>query len=346
MAWIESHQDLATNPKTKRAARQLGVSIPTVVGHLHCLWHWALSHAFDGDLSPFDAEDIAEAAMWDGDAEQFVAALRDCGPGTKAGFLAESEVLPTGIRAELALHDWDDFTSHLREKREASQKANHVKWHENRGVTKPDCPHCEQPKPDHDTGSESPPSDLPADSDRSYDDVPAESTDRNRPEPTGDDPRVRVREANASLNGFGSGLPRQPADGRSLAGTVQDWLAEPPRDHHISPRDKRSDDYRALIEGVCEHVDMRLEGRQVLDVVHRITCEYVAEVRGEPLSEVGAKQVRSFIGEYSKRPALALWGLAEAAMHGAGLTDEHAGNPQAFPNYARKVIESGLKAAS
>lgn len=149
-----------------------------------------------------------------------------------------------------------------------------------------------------------------------------------------------------SLNGFGSGLPRQPAEGRSLAGTVQDWLAEPPREHHIRPRDKRSDDYRALIEGVCEHVDMRVEGRQVLDVVHRITCEYVAEVRGEPLSDAASKQVRSFIGEYSKRPALALWGLAEAIMHGAGLSEEHAGNPHALPNYARPIIEGGLKAAS
>lgn len=69
MAWIESHQELWRHPKTKKLARLLQISIPTAVGHLHGLWYWAMDFAQDGDLSSYDAEDIADAVMWEGDAK-------------------------------------------------------------------------------------------------------------------------------------------------------------------------------------------------------------------------------------------------------------------------------------
>ena len=87
MAWSESHQELRDHPKTKRMARRLGISVPAAIGHLHCLWWWAMDYAPDGDISDYDAEDIADAAMWDGDAEQFLQALIDCGPGASHGFI-------------------------------------------------------------------------------------------------------------------------------------------------------------------------------------------------------------------------------------------------------------------
>lgn len=126
--WIESHQDLATNPKTRKAARALQVSIPAVMGHLHCLWHWALDHAEDGDVSAFDVDDIAIAAMWDGDPEAFVAALRDCGPGDKAGFLEVNGAIGDpgeDQTAALALHDWWQYAGKLVAKRrkDAARKA-------------------------------------------------------------------------------------------------------------------------------------------------------------------------------------------------------------------------------
>ena len=132
MAWIESHQDLATNPKTKRAARLLDVPVPQVIGHLHMLWWWTLDHAFDGDLSEFDALDIADAAGWDGDPDAFLQALIGCGPGGKAGFIDE----------DMTVHDWDKFTEHLRAKREASAAAHHQRWHVNRGLVEPSCDLC------------------------------------------------------------------------------------------------------------------------------------------------------------------------------------------------------------
>lgn len=166
MAWIESHQDLRSNPKTKRAARQLGTTVPAVMGHLHCLWHWALDHAFSGDLSPFDPEDIAEAAEWDGDADTFVKVLTNCGPGDKAGFLEVDGPTAEGGCGLLVLHDWAEFTAHLRERREASKAANHERWHVKRKRPDPDCSLCTVPRDSERTphgersDSEGPPSGL------------------------------------------------------------------------------------------------------------------------------------------------------------------------------------------
>jgi hypothetical protein len=110
--WIESHQSLRKHPKTLRAARALGVSEVLLIGHIHCLWWWAMDYAPDGDLSSYDAIDIAAAAEWDGDAELFVRALRDASRiGDRPGFIEE-------IDGALHLHDWDDYAGKLIAKRE------------------------------------------------------------------------------------------------------------------------------------------------------------------------------------------------------------------------------------
>jgi len=110
MAWIESHQTLRHHPKIKKLSRKLGVSIPAAIGHLHCLWWWALDYADDGDLSRYDKEDIADAAMWDvEDADTFVEAMSDAGllDNTGNGYV---------------LHDWDDYAGKLIERREANRE--------------------------------------------------------------------------------------------------------------------------------------------------------------------------------------------------------------------------------
>lgn len=111
MAWIESHQELRRHPKTKRLARLLGIPIPQAIGHLHCLWWWALDYAEDGYLDKFDAFDIAEAAMYEGDADGFLAALINCGPKDDPGFVDADT---------LQLHDWDEYAGRLIEKRAAN----------------------------------------------------------------------------------------------------------------------------------------------------------------------------------------------------------------------------------
>lgn len=101
MAWIESHQELAAHPKTRRFARALGITVPAAIGHLHLLWWWALDYAQDGDLGRFEPAEIAEACMWDGDAGMLVTAL---GGG---GWIDESRYL----------HDWHDYAGKLLEQR-------------------------------------------------------------------------------------------------------------------------------------------------------------------------------------------------------------------------------------
>jgi len=142
MAWIESHDNLKDHPKTRRAARLLGVSVPTIIGHLHLLWHWCLSYAEDGDLSGYDAADIAEAVMWDGDPDQLIEALINCGPAGKAGFLERD------AQGRLLVHDWHDYAGKLIEKREEAREAgargNHERWHVQRGIVDPTCPYCQE----------------------------------------------------------------------------------------------------------------------------------------------------------------------------------------------------------
>jgi hypothetical protein len=105
MAWLESHQDLRSHPKTARLKRRLGISLPTAIGHLHLLWWWALSYADDGDLVAFDADQIADAAGWeDGNADEFVRAM------IAAGFLDE----------DLKIHDWWEYAGRLVVRREAN----------------------------------------------------------------------------------------------------------------------------------------------------------------------------------------------------------------------------------
>lgn len=96
MAWIKSHQELERHPKTRKLARLLGIETVTAIGHLHCLWWWAMDYAQDGNVSRYDAEDVAEAVHWRGSADDLVSAL------VAAGFLDETE-------DGNVIHDWEDY---------------------------------------------------------------------------------------------------------------------------------------------------------------------------------------------------------------------------------------------
>lgn len=107
MAWIESHQELARHPKTKKLARNLGVSIPAAIGHLHMFWWWAMDYAQDGDISKYDAEDIADACGWEGDPNEILSKLID------SEFVDRTD-------DGLHIHDWDDYAGRLLDKRKAN----------------------------------------------------------------------------------------------------------------------------------------------------------------------------------------------------------------------------------
>ena len=133
MAWIESHQELARHPKTKKLARLLGVSVPAAVGHLHFLWWWALDYAQDGSLDRYDHDDIADACGWDGDAEVIFNAL------IESGFFDKTE---SGI----VIHDWMEYAGKFVNSKLSASEAgligNHKRWHVGRGIIDPNCPHC------------------------------------------------------------------------------------------------------------------------------------------------------------------------------------------------------------
>ncbi|MBN8711667.1 MAG: hypothetical protein J0I10_20015 [Verrucomicrobia bacterium] len=106
MAWIESHQEMARHPKTRRVAVRLGISKAAVIGHLHLLWWWTLDFAPDGDLSGFEAEEIASVAEWEGDAGQFLQALLE------TGWLDEGR----------RVHNWEDYAGRLVTLREENRE--------------------------------------------------------------------------------------------------------------------------------------------------------------------------------------------------------------------------------
>ena len=136
MAWIESHDTLARHPKTRRAARALGVSVPTMIGHLHCLWWWALEYAEDGSLSAFDAVDVADGAMWDGEPETLITAL------CQVGFLDQDAA------GGLSIHDWAEYTGRLLDMRRANAEKQR-RWRDK---------HRPAPAPVTDTSPEDTPS--------------------------------------------------------------------------------------------------------------------------------------------------------------------------------------------
>lgn len=179
MAWIESHETLREHPKTKRAARTLGVSLPTLIGHLHLLWWWATQYAEDGDLNRYDATDIADAAGWEGKPDAFVSALLSCGPGGGAGFLERKG-------GRLVIHDWDQYAGRLIAAREDGRRGNHERWHVQRGISDPNCRYCHSDI-GGDIGGDSGGDILP--------DSPPESTNQTKPnlpnQPDDDDARAR-----------------------------------------------------------------------------------------------------------------------------------------------------------
>jgi DnaD/phage-associated family protein len=115
MAWLESHQELARHPKTKKFARIAEIDLPTAVGYLHLLWWWAMDYAQDGDLTKWCDEDISEAALWSGNPTKFVEALM------QSGFIDRNE-------DKVEIHDWRHYAGKLIEQRETQAKYKKRKY--------------------------------------------------------------------------------------------------------------------------------------------------------------------------------------------------------------------------
>lgn len=109
MAWVESHQALRNHRKTLRVAAALQVDRHKLIGHLMCLWWWALDNVdADGSLQGITNAAIAGGAEWPlEDADRFVRAL------TASGFIDRSGRKRT-------LHNWHQYAGRYQDQRAAN----------------------------------------------------------------------------------------------------------------------------------------------------------------------------------------------------------------------------------
>ena len=77
--WIESNTSLSRNRKFKKFRRSLDISIKESLGILHLLWHHVMELAEDGNITKWDAEDIADYCDYSGDPEKLYKALLNNG---------------------------------------------------------------------------------------------------------------------------------------------------------------------------------------------------------------------------------------------------------------------------
>jgi hypothetical protein len=108
MAWIELHQSLPTHRKTLALADALNIEPVQAVGHLACLWLWAVDNTPNGRLDGVTERTIARAAQWKRDSGALLEALTD------AGFL---DAAP-----QLLIHDWHDYAGRLVERRSVERE--------------------------------------------------------------------------------------------------------------------------------------------------------------------------------------------------------------------------------
>jgi hypothetical protein len=84
-----------------------------------------MNYVTDGDLTPFEHEDIAEASYWEGNANELVNALVSCGVNGY-GFLEQND-------GKLFIHDWDTYIGKLLEKRDADRERKRKDRSQNKG---------------------------------------------------------------------------------------------------------------------------------------------------------------------------------------------------------------------
>lgn len=129
MAWIELHQNLPTNKKTLRLKKILKIKTPQAVGHLCMLWLWALDNAQNGNISEFEAGEIAEIVAYPGDADKFMEALKS------SGFVDEDG----------HIHDWDDYAGKLIEQREVRKEQARIRQQNRRKKLSENDESCHAP---------------------------------------------------------------------------------------------------------------------------------------------------------------------------------------------------------
>ena len=84
------------NIKFLRLKRRLKLPHWGVVGILQSIWTFAMNNAKDGGIGRYSNDDLAAAVEWDGNPDEFVRALLECG------------WLNFHDEARLVIHDWHE----------------------------------------------------------------------------------------------------------------------------------------------------------------------------------------------------------------------------------------------
>lgn len=336
MAWFEAHQELPRHPKTRKAAKKLGIPIPHLVGHLWCLWGWALEMAEDGNLSKFDAEDIAIGAEWDDDPIEFVEALVSCGSAGGAGFLERGGTYgppDDGLSGDLVLHDWWERAGKLvaKRRRDATRKrkerATTPSTVQRTSAGRPtDVPKDVQP----DQSDVHPPSS----------DVRAEPVDgaahTTRHDTTPPDQRTPDGGENATTattdQDTDPGLPMRPADGSTYSRTLGEWAQA---NGHDPPVDARRSQLASWLIGVLQAelpANDRAQLATARDRARAVIADYLVDVTDTPMP----RAAWSFLGrQIAERGASRVLDTVVIAVEsGAGLTPPHDADPLALLKYA------------
>lgn len=112
MSWLESHQSLRNHPKTLACVTALKVDRHKFIGHLMCLWWWALDLAdLEGELpASTTTAAIAAGADW---------------PVTKADVFVETLLenrFLERVDDRYVLHDWWQYAGRYNAKKEANRE--------------------------------------------------------------------------------------------------------------------------------------------------------------------------------------------------------------------------------
>ncbi|MBL8023904.1 MAG: hypothetical protein JNK54_06445 [Elusimicrobia bacterium] len=126
MAWIASHKEILSHPKTLDLMEAMGWDVDQCVAKLHRLWWWCVDYAEDGDLRKHNDDRIARAVGLNGgnDATRFVEGL------VTARWLDREPYF--------RIHDWWEYYGHfLRGKYSKTPE----KWHRIRDLYIPPVNH-------------------------------------------------------------------------------------------------------------------------------------------------------------------------------------------------------------
>lgn len=317
MAWFEAHQELPRHPKTRKAAKRLGIPIPHLVGHMWCLWGWALDMADDGNLSKFDAEDIAIGAEWEGDPQDFVDALTDCGSAGGAGFLERGGSYGPDdhqTAGELVLHGWWDRAGKLvaKRRRDALRKRKE----------RADVPADSQDIPPVSSGR---PADSPAD-------VPVTSSD-------GATHTTRPTEHNTTKPLGGADalaldtLPVKPADEQTYSRTLAAWGE---RHDHPPEAEDRNALTRWLVQLLERHAPNHgIDRKAARGLARMVIVDYLTATTHTEAPAAMWGYLGRLIETSGAGPILE--SVVVAVESGAGLDPKHADDPLALLKYATAV---------